>query len=481
MPPSRMWIGVVAWLLVFGPNFVSPTVRAQSHSSDLDRYTTISQAPFDETLESLPPSEPDVLTDSPAAANSAEFHPATNPYDGDLSTRLRMTGDWGGRRSALSARGLTFDLFSTQFYQGIARGGRRQEFEYGGKLDYLSHVDGQKLGLWQGFFVDLHAETRYGTDVNSIDGLIAPANLPMNFPEADANITSLTGVKFTQALSENFAVFLGKINTADEYGFRYSPGLGSSKPGMAGFMNTSLVFNPIVGRTIPYSAAGVGFAVLRELKPFLVLSVFDPEERATTGLEDLYARGAVIVPDITLDVAPLGLPGKYNFGATWSSASYRSFDPAAYIGIPPSLILNGAVAPRETGSWSLYSNFYQALFLNPHDRQRHWGLFGQFGLSDGNPNPVRFIANGGLGGRSLLPCRQYDTWGAGYFYVGLSDTFKSLAQPLLPQRDASGVELFYNVAIRPWARLTWDLQVARPSTAAFNTAIIPGMRLQLAF
>lgn len=481
MPPSRKWIACVAGLLLFGHGGDLPTAAAQSPAPDFDRYTASAPASFDETPESLPPTEQGAATEFLAADASALAEPATNPYAGDLSTRLRMTGDWGGRRSALTARGLTFDLFSTQFYQGVARGGRRQEFEYGGKLDYLSHVDGQKLGLWQGFFVDLHGETRYGTDVNSIDGLLAPANLPMNFPTADANITSLTGVKITQALSEKFAVFLGKINTADEYGFRYSPGLGSSKPGMAGFMNTSLVFNPIVGRTIPYSAAGVGFAALRNLKPFVVLSIFDPEERATTGLEDLYARGAVIVPDITFDVAPLGFPGKYNFGGTWSSASYRSFDPAAYIGIPPLLILNGAVAPRETGSWSLYSNFYQALFLNPHDPQRHWGLFGQFGLSDGNPNPVRFIANGGLGGRSLLPRRAYDTWGAGYFYLGLSDTFKSLAQPLLPQRDEYGVELFYNVAVRPWARLTFDLQVARPSTAAFSTAIIPGMRLQLAF
>ncbi len=198
-----------------------------------------------------------------------------DPYAGDLLTRERLTGDWWGRRSSLADRGLTFDLFSTQFYQGVAQGGREQEWEYGGKLDYLFNVDGGKLGLWQGLFVNLHAETRYGKSVNEIDGLIAPSNIAMNFPEPDANVTSITGLKITQALSENFAVYLGKINTLDEYPLRYSPGLGTNKPGLEGFMNSSLVFNTIMARTIPYSAAGVGAAVLREGEPAFTLTAFD--------------------------------------------------------------------------------------------------------------------------------------------------------------------------------------------------------------
>ncbi|HSQ54742.1 MAG TPA: carbohydrate porin, partial [Gemmata sp.] len=419
--------------------------------------------------------------DQEGDTGAQEERSPSDPYSGDLLNRLRMTGDWRGGRSALVDRGLTFDLFNTQFYQGIASGGHQREFEYGGKVDYLFRMDGGKLGLWRGLFTDLHAETRYGTDVNNIDGLFAPSNLPMFFPEAGVSITSITGLKFTQEIGESFAVFLGKINTLDEYGFRYAPALGASRPGLAGFMNTSLVFNPIVARTLPYSAAGVGFAYLRDQEPLLALSVFDPEERATKGLQDLFARGVVLVPDLTFNIKPRGLPGKYNFGGTWSSASYRSFDPAAYLSLPPQLIRDDRFSPKETGSWSLYANFYQSLWAEEEDEARHWGVFGQFGISDGNPNPVRFIANGGIGGRSLFPRRKFDTFGIGYFYFGLSDNFKSLASPFLPQRDEYGVEVFYNLAITPWARLTADLQVARPSTIGLNTAIIPGLRFQLLF
>lgn len=433
------------------------------------------------------PEEPalrDDLSIAPAEV-VAEAAAPDNPYAGSLWTRMRLLGDGRGTRSNLAEHGLTFDLFATQFYQGIASGGRTQESEYGGKLDYLINMDGGKLGLWQGLFVNFHAETRYGTSVNEADGLIAPSNISMNFPEPATNITAITGLKITQALSENFAVYAGKINTLDEYPLRYSPGLGTNKPGLAGFMNTSLVFNPIAARTIPYSAVGAGLAVLREGQPLFTLTAFDPRERATIGLDDLYARGVVLVPDLVIRFKTLDRPGVVDIGGTWSSAKYRSFDPAAYLNIISQVLAGNPVSilqsPVESGSWSAYANFYQALWVDPDDEKRNWGVFGQFGTSDGNPNPIRFVANGGLGGRSMIPGRTLDTFGAGYFCLGLSNQFKTLSRPFQSQQDEYGVELFYNYTVTPWARLTADLQIARPSTIGFDTVIIPGLRFQMLF
>ena len=142
---------------------------------------------------------------------------------------------------------------------------------------------------------------------------------------------------------------------------------------------------------------------------------------------------------------------------------------------PKILRLNAA------GSWSAYSNFYQALWVDARDEQRSWGLFGQFGVSDGNPNPIQYVANGGIGGRSMLPGRTLDTFGLGVYYMGLSNNFKALAQPFSPQQDEYGTELFYNYAVTPWCRLTGDLQVANPSTISLETAVIAGMRLQVLF
>lgn len=402
---------------------------------------------------------------------------AAPEFGGPWYARSRMTGDWGGARSELAENGVTFDLYATQFYQGVTSGGRARDWEYGGKLDYLFNVDGGKLGLWQGLFVNLHAETRFGDSVNNIDGLLLPANIAMALPAPDEDITALTGVKITQALSENFAVFFGKLNTLDEYPLRFSPALGLERPGIGGFMNTALVFNPILARTVPYSAVGVGGAVLREGQPVIAFTVFDPEERATKGVDDLYDRGAVLAGDVLLRGKPMGRPGLLNIGGVYSTAQYRSTDPAAYAFIPNVGIQGG----EETGSWALYANFYQAVWVDPCDDNRHWGVFGQFGISDGNPNPIRYVANGGIAGRSMIPGRKLDTFGVGFFYTGLSDDFKALASFLLPQQDEYGTEVFYNFAITPWCRLTADLQVARPSTRAVDTVVIPGMRLMLNF
>lgn len=397
--------------------------------------------------------------------------------DSSLLNSSRLTGDWGGLRSDWEEKGWEFNLFNTQFYQGVASGGLEQEWAYGGKLDYLIDLDGAKSGLWEGLFVNFHAETRYGEDVNLTSGLIAPSNIVMSFPSPDAHVTSITGLKLTQAVSENLLFFAGKINTLGEYPLKYSPGPTNNLPGLAGFMNTSLVFNPIMGRTVPYSAFGVGAAFLAEGFPVASLTAFDPRERATEGLDELYGEGATIVPNLLLPMKLFGRPGAVNLGGTYSSSDYRSVDPESYLDLPPEVIAAGG--PVESESWALYANFFQSIWLDPHVENRGWGFFGQFGISDGNPNPVQYVASGGVGGRSMIAGRTLDTFGVGYFYLGLSDNFVALTSPFIALQDEQGVEVFYNFAVTPWCRLTCDLQVVDPGQAALGTAIIPGLRLQV--
>ncbi len=128
-------------------------------------------------------------------------------------------------------------------------------------------------------------------------------------------------------------------------------------------MNTSLVLNPIAARNVPYSAAAAGVAILRQGVPFFSLTAFDPRERAMISLQDLYERGVVLVPDLTFRGKPFGRSGIINLGGTYSTAEYRSVDPASYSNIPNVLVR----APLETGSWSLYSNLYQTLVVDPDD------------------------------------------------------------------------------------------------------------------
>ena len=108
------------------------------------------------------------------------------------------------------------------------------------------------------------------------------------------------------------------------------------------------------------------------------------------------------------------------------------------------------------------------------------------GISDGNPNPIRWNVTVGVGGNNPIALREVDTFGVGYFHLGLSSDFKNLlggpvVDRRLAQRDEQGVELFYNTALTPWCHLTADLQIVQPSTKNLETTVLPGMRLKVDF
>jgi porin len=139
--------------------------------------------------------------------------------------------------------------------------------------------------------------------------------------------------------------------------------------------------------------------------------------------------------------------------------------------------------------------FEQTLWQNPADPTKAWGLFGQVGFGDGNPNSLKWQALGGIGGTSLLPGRPNDKFGVGGFYYGYSNDLKEGLAPLLKLGDEYGAELFYNLAITKWFRVTADLQVIAPAiksqviapplinpTVANNaTVVILGLRGQVTF
>jgi porin len=202
------------------------------------------------------------------------------------------------------------------------------------------------------------------------------------------------------------------------------------------------------------------------------------------GKENLFARGVTLVPDFILRGKPFGRPALLNVGGTYSNSRYRSLDPSTYLDLLQSGQLQQALAnggPTETNSWSVFINGYQSLWVDPCDEKRNWGVFGAWGISDGNPNPLKYSFSAGVGGRSMLPGRNRDSFGVGYYYLGLSDSVKTLASPFTTLRDEYGVELFYNLALTPWCRVTPNFTVARPFTAGTDTTIATGLRLQMSF
>jgi porin len=412
-----------------------------------------------------------------ASEGEAHVHEETPFVKSGETEEETLEADWWDD-DYLANRGITWNVYSTQFYQGVTAGGLDQGFAYGGKVDYFLRFAGDEVKGWEGFSAAMHAETRYGEDVNNLSGMLSFPNFAMAFPKANENVTAVTAFSATQELSENLSVFAAKINSLDDFELNFTGERGVNR-----FMNSAAVANVINARAVPYSTYGTGFTVLRDSETLFTFIVRDADNHATTvDIHELFAHGALLSGTLRLPVSPFGFRGQQKFGMNWNSRRFTSVDPATYVRVPG----QGIVAGMESGSWALWYNFDQYLWVSDEDPNVGWGVFGMTGVSDGNPNPINGNFTLGLGGNSLLPGREQDTFGLAYFWVGLSNEFKQLlASPLAPpglaQRDEQGVELFYNLACTPWCFLTTDLQVVRPSQVNLDTTLMAGMRLVVSF
>ncbi|MCE9607037.1 MAG: carbohydrate porin [Planctomycetia bacterium] len=416
----------------------------------------------------------DRFTGSDSTAEAAPGAPSPPEFGGPLRERPKLTGDWLGGRSRLRDRGITLDVSSTQYYQGVAAGGREQAFQFGGRNDYFLNLDGEKLGLWTGLSVDLHGEARYGESVNALAGTLLAPNFMLSVPLADGSITALTGVTFTQYLTDDFLVYGGKVNTQDD---TEQPLTGAGN--LSGFQNTAMLYNPVYARTIPYSTYGAGFTCFRNEEALFSACVYDTNDTPTTsGFDTFFNNGATVYAELNFPTTFFDRPGNHGLSGTYSSGRYSNLTPSAYLDPIEGFVV---VSPTKTGSWCVAYNFDQALYVSPDDPERMWGVFGNFGIADKNPSPVRWFASVGISGASRITGRIGDTFGAAYYYLGVSEPLKDLFPVLLPLRDERGVEFYYNMALTPSCHITPDLQVITPFRERAETSLIVGLRAHLDF
>ena len=391
-------------------------------------------------------------------------------YAGDFLTREALTGDWGGARMVLAEEnGIQFAVDVSQYYQGIWDGGRTSESDYNGVADYRFKFDTEAAGLFPGGFLEVHGETYWGSSINGFTGAALPVNTHPVLSQPGGPGTYLSHVVYTQFLAENFAVFFGKLDTTTGDANRIAHGVGDRR-----FMNLGFSFNPVTLRTVPYSTLGAGVLFIPTEGVTLTFSAVDSDGAINqSGFDTVFNGNTTFAGEVGIDTAFFDQPGRQLFGFAGSTKDYLSTaqDPRAFI---PAL----GVAPSvEDSSWAFYYNFDQFLVTNPNDPSQGWGVFGRFGVSDGDANYVHRFYSAGLGGTGLIPGRDRDRFGAGYYYLELTDNRTGL----LTDDGEHGVEVFYNIAVTPWFELTADLQVVDGAGRFSDTAVIGGLRGRISF
>jgi porin len=413
-----------------------------------------------------PLSAADAQTGGQAAADADAIPPAS------WAERERLTGDWGGSRTWLQEHGITVAPRLTQFYQGLTAGDGDQDFEYAGKADVLVNANLSKLGFWPGFSMTLHAEYNYGDSVNFVGGTLIPVNTALLFPGMEgSDAFDMSSIYFMQHFSKSVTVLFGKINMMDIAAVK--PFMGGA--GIDSFWNLTFAAPPS-GLVPPY-LFGALMSVRTEPANF-GLWVYDPESVINeTSFDGRFNNGITIRGSVDFPVTIGGLPGHQGFVALYSNESGTDLSDIGNPSFPP--FPPDAPDVRNRNYYFAYS-FDQYLYRVNADSKEGVGIFGQFGISDGNPSRLYWSALVGIGGTGLIPGRSRDNWGIGYYYDAPSRDLQDSLSGVLNIRDEKGLEIFYNFAVAPWLTVGVDFQVINPSLAD-NTVIVPGLRSVVRF
>ena len=409
--------------------------------------------------DDLPPGVPDLLLFSDGQAE---------PHD---AIDLTLSGSTG-----LTACGIALDADLTQFYYGVANGGREQDFRYSGHGDYVANFDMDKLVGQEGLFVQVRAEHRFGNDVNTSTGALMPVSILTSLPIADDDDLVLSEYFATQFFSDNIGVFAGKTVRIEGDPNRFAAGRGREQ-----FSNLAFVANPVPLLAIPYSSLSAGMFYTSDplFNQYLRFVILDPVDKTTTtGFNDMFSEGVTLIAEGRLHTHVGGKSGHILMGGVWSSRDFNAVGQDPRILFPP---LGIPIAEKDD-TWALFWNFDQFLVEDRCHPGRGWGIFGRAGISDGNPNPIKWYLSLGLGGTSPICGRENDSFGAGWYYLGLSDELGPIANVLLQPRDETGVELYYKAAVCDWFEVTTDVQVIEPAIRRnATTALVAGIRANIEF
>ena len=234
---------------------------------------------------------------------------------------------------------------------------------------------------------------------------------------------------------------------------------------------------------VPASTLGAGVLYVPNEHLTIATQVVSATDSSFNSLEEGYNRfsdGQIWATALMAQYRTRDLPGGFN-------ATYLQWFNAEFTDISS---IVGALESTEDTSWLVALSGWQYLYTEessegPLDTTNKipdlqgWGLFARLGFADKDTNPFSLTGSIGLGGRGVIPGRDNDLFGVGYFYTETEDGNVLTSAGL--EKSAQGFETFYNVAITPAVKLAFDVQWLEASEPDTDDAWVLGSRLQLKF
>jgi porin len=418
------------------------------------------------TAQEKPPPDKSAPT-----SQDATIYPVPN-YGGDFWSRSYLTGDWGGLRSKLADHGVQFDFNVTQIFQGVASGGTNRTGRYSGSTDMVLKLDSHKLGLWPGGFLFVEAQVPFGNTVIPYSGGILPVNTLLAMTAPAQNEIILPHLYFTQFLTEWLAVVIGKLDTTGADANEFAHGRGDDK-----FMNLAFSFNPVAITLAPYAPLGMSLLFLPHKDVLYSFGIVDTQGLPTTaGFKTLVEDPTTLANELRVTVRPFGLTGHQLLGVAWANKPFTLL-PQDRRTIIRNILL-GTPLKTTSNNWALYYNFDQYLLQDKLDPTQGLGIFFRAGVANPRTSAFQQFYSFGFGGKGIIPTRDQDRFGIGYYYLKFSGDIPESLRRRLSLDHEQGTELFYNVEVFPWLHVIPDLQIIGPSRKTFGTLLTPGPNIQ---
>ena len=396
-----------------------------------------------------------------------------------LPSRQHLFGEWGGERTALAEKGLTFDFFYITDLEANPMGGLDQAQAGWMRVRGTMDLNFDRLISWQGLSIHATGLWQSGANLGAKIGTLAnPSDL------VSAHTTRLDSFWVQQLFfRDKLRIRAGQLAGLDFYGNQDYGGSWLIEPMGYAFGN---LFPSIFESFDPAGTPGVEvrFAPKRSfyLKSAVMSGNRDPYHQDPTGTNFeitnsanfLFEAGYLVHPPDDATSAPSGAaatkvyPGSYKFGGIYNGGKFPD-----------------AAGIQSSGNYLIYGMASQAVFRTDAGSNRGLDLTAGFDYSPGDV--ARENVQVTVGGRFNGPfaSRQKDRVGVALVYSKISDSFSNFGVLLggPPLGSEKVVELNYSLQVTPYwyVQPVFQYYVDVGANGALPNAAVLGFRTKVNF
>lgn len=383
-------------------------------------------------------------------------------------TAENLTGDWGGQRGALAARGLDFRLHYTADLLGNRGGGMRRGWTHQGLAELGVVLDFERALGWPGGRAHVSALQIHGPSLTDrYVGAFATLS-SIDAPPA----TRLFEAWFEQALFGDLAsVRIGQMAVDQE--FYLSDRAGHFVNATFGWPAIFAEALPGGGNAYPIATPGVRLRLGNEEDGLSFrLGVFngdpDPNGRNRSGTRFDLTGGTFVIGELSYAFAG-ALPGTYRLGAWHHSGRFEAL----------------RTGESRRCNHSFYAVADQTLWRPDPDSMRGIGVFARVASVPGGRSTLDLAFDAGVTWQGVHPARPDDVLGLAVSVARLSNAARAAVpdpDPLLRRRETV-VELSYAAQVLPGLQVqpVGQLVFAPGGEPERRRAAVIGLRANLAF